>query len=240
MTKKSKSGFLSSNALKLIAVATMIIDHAAVAFFDSDPLMRAVGRFAFPIFAFLIAEGARRTSSPLRYGFRLFLFALISEVPFDLAFHGAVLEFTAQNVYFTLLLGLISSLILRFLQRHNISVLAIVSTPVLAVAAELLGSDYGAMGVVVITLMYVFSESAPSSSLAGYALTGALTSIAYEFPAQFYFIPNQLIASLASIPLFFYNGKRGRRMNKYAFYLIYPLHLLVIALLEKILTNYRL
>ncbi len=236
MAKKSRSGFLSSNALKLIAVLTMITDHAAVAFFDSDPLMRAVGRLAFPIFAFLIAEGARRTSSPVKYCFRLFLFALISEIPFDLAFHGAVLEFSAQNVYFTLLLGLISSLILRFLQKHNLSVLAVVSTPALSLAAAFIGSDYGAMGVVVITLMYVFSESAPSSRLAGYALTGALTSVVYEFPAQLYFIPNQLFAAAACIPMFFYNGKRGRRVNKYAFYLIYPLHLLVIALLEKILT----
>lgn len=235
MAKKSRYGFLSSNALKLIAIISMLIDHTGVVFFGSHPLMRGIGRLAFPIFAFLIAEGARHTSSPVKYCLRLLAFAVISEVPYDLAFHGTMLEFTNQNVYFTLLLGLVSCLILRFLQRRKLGVIALVTTLALGIGAAYLASDFGAMGVAVITLMYVFGDSAPSSRFAGLTLTGALTSISYVPLTQFFFIPPQLPAAFAGIPLTFYNGKRGRKMNKYVFYLVYPLHLLVIALVDKIL-----
>lgn len=113
---------LSGSTLKLIAIITMLIDHIGAAVIarlliagqGSEMLykiyyaMRAVGRVAFPIFCFLLVEGFFYTGSRKKYALRLFGFALLSEIPFDLAFSGKILEFGYQNVFFTLLIGLLT------------------------------------------------------------------------------------------------------------------------------------
>lgn len=115
-----KMQILSGSALKLIAVLAMLVDHTAHAFIGSgEPVllsvfgkqvtlywcMRAFGRIAFPIFAFLIVEGVRHTSDRVKYGVNLFVFALISEVPWDLLFYGKWFTAQKQNVFFTLFLA---------------------------------------------------------------------------------------------------------------------------------------
>lgn len=100
---------LTGLQLKLIALAAMIVDHLGAVFFAAD-FLRAVGRVAFPLYAFLAAEGCRRTGSRHRYLLRLGLFALISEIPFDLAFGAffagkrlpSVDLLSHTNVFFTL------------------------------------------------------------------------------------------------------------------------------------------
>lgn len=82
--------------------------------------LRRVGRLGFPIFCFLLVEGFGKTRSRLRYAFRLGLFALISEIPFDLAFSAKVLEFGFQNVFFTLFLGLLAMCAFDFLGKHKL------------------------------------------------------------------------------------------------------------------------
>lgn len=114
-------GGLSGSTLKWIAIVTMFIDHTAAALLGriyitgrgseglltAYTLMRHIGRMGFPIFCFLLVEGFQRTRNRMRYAARLGLFALVSEIPFDLAFSGRVLEFSYQNVFFTLFLGLL-------------------------------------------------------------------------------------------------------------------------------------
>ncbi len=120
MEMEKKSG-LSGSTLKWIAIAAMFIDHVAAALLarlivtgqGNAPLygvylaMRFVGRLGFPIFCFLLVEGFQRTRDRWKYARRLGTFALVSEIPFDLAFNGQVLETAYQNVFFTLLLGLL-------------------------------------------------------------------------------------------------------------------------------------
>lgn len=124
---------LSGSTLKWIALLTMLIDHmgavllecgvvqaynlnlptafsyeTSLFFFQADRIIRQIGRISFPIFCFLLVEGFHYTSNRKKYALRLFLFALLSEIPFDLALQGTVLEFGYQNVMFTLLFGFLT------------------------------------------------------------------------------------------------------------------------------------
>ena len=82
--------------------------------------MRMIGRLGFPIFCFLLVEGFQKTRNIRKYVFRLGLFALISEIPFDLACSGKVLEFGYQNVYFTLFIGILSLCAFDFFAKHDV------------------------------------------------------------------------------------------------------------------------
>lgn len=236
MAKKNKFGFLSTNLLKLIAMAAMVSDHASVIFLGEETtLWRNIGRLAFPIFAFLIAQGAIHTKNKLKYMLRLAAFALISEVPYDMAFNGTYLEFTSQNVYFTLFLGLLSVIILDFLQDHRIAFLGIFSTVICALGAYYIHSDYGFMGVVVITMMFLFSKASPSVKYVGFALSSFMTAIVYMPPLYVGFISAQLPAVLSAVPISLYSGKAGRKINKYIFYAFYPAHILILYLIKLLL-----
>ena len=104
---------LSGSTLKLIAIVSMLIDHVAAAvivrvlyaghwteqLYQIYRVMRSVGRIAFPIFCFFLVEGFEHTRDRKKYALRLFLFALISEIPFDLAFSAEILEVQYQNVF---------------------------------------------------------------------------------------------------------------------------------------------
>ena len=96
---------LNSLHLKLLAVVTMLIDHMGFTLFPHAVWMRAVGRLAFPIFCFLIAEGCAHTHDKKRYAGRLLLFAVLSELPFNLMCSGQWLSWNHQNVLWTLLIG---------------------------------------------------------------------------------------------------------------------------------------
>ncbi len=229
MAAKNKLGFLSSNLLKIIAMAAMVIDHASVIFIGPETnVWRYIGRIAFPIFAFMIAEGAVHTKNKFLYAARLLAFAVISEVPFDMAFNGTYLEFSKQNVFFTLFLGLIAVYCLDFFRKKGLGALGIVTTIICALSAFFLSSDYGFTGVIVITLMYMFSTVKTGVRYLGFAIAGLMTSIVYVFPLSFGFIPSQVYAALCFIPLAFYNGKRGRKMNRYFFYAFYPVHIIIL------------
>lgn len=236
MAKRNRFGFLSTNLLKIIAIAAMISDHASVIFLgEQTTLWRNIGRLAFPIFAFLIAQGALHSKNKLKYLLRLIAFAFISEVPYDLAFGSSYFDMSGQNVYFTLSLGLISVIILDFLMQHRVGILGILSTALCGFGAAYLNSDYGFMGVVVITLMFVFSEASQSVKYIGFALSAFMTAIAYVPLTSVYFIPAQLPAVFSAVPISLYSGKHGKKMNKYIFYIFYPAHILVLYLIKQFL-----
>ena len=232
---KGKSGILSANVLKIIAMAAMVIDHASVVFSGPETnVWRCIGRISFPIFAFLIAEGAVHTKNKLKYAFRLLLFAFISEVPYDMAFNGKYLEFSEQNVFFTLFLGLLSVYVLDFLRKKRLGFFGIFTTLGLGFVAASLSSDYELMGVVAITLMYMFSTVKTGARYLGFALTGVLLCFVYKYPFDIGIASGQVYAAFAAVPLALYNGKRGRKMNKYIFYLFYPAHIIILYVIKLI------
>lgn len=244
---------LSGSSLKLIAVITMLIDHVgagilgrlmmARGFMDIASaggmaasiwlqenaelyygylVMRKIGRIAFPIFVFLIVEGFQRTRSKEKYVLRMAVFALLSEIPFDLVFKGQILEFTYQNIFFTLLIGLMTMLCFDFIERTDwnglLQLLAYGATLVAGLGlAELLKTDYGAKGVICIMVVYIFRRNRFVQLVAG------AISFLWEMPA-----------SLAFLPIAFYNGTRGLKL-KYIFYVFYPLHLLIIYVISVIM-----
>ena len=149
--------------LKLLAMLAMTADHIGAVFFPEIPLLRWIGRLAMPVLCFFIGEGLRHTRSPRRYLLRLTGFALLSELPFDLAFYGGI-EWGHQNVYFTLALGLLA---LWAIQSRGMEGWLLALTA--ALAAELLGCDYGMYGVLLILLLDRFHR-ARSEQLAAAAL----------------------------------------------------------------------
>lgn len=222
---------LSGSTLKLIAIITMLIDHVGAAVLTRVFLsgsgtpalsqaylaMRNIGRIAFPIYCFLLVEGFEHTRDRKKYALRLFAFALISEIPFDLAFQSEVLEFTYQNVFFTLLIGLLTIMAFHAVEEkkewHPVLrclLLAGITFAGMGIAV-LLRTDYDANGVLCIMILYLFRRSRGLQILAG-----CLSFFWWELPAL-----------VAFIPIAFYNGKRGWNI-KYLFYLFYPVHLLLL------------
>ncbi len=224
--------------LKKIAVVTMLVDHLGAAFFiiytsgydgtaafgGADvmyQLLRIIGRTAFPIFCFLIVEGFFFTRSRWKYLLRLFLFALLSEVPFDLAFHDKVWDMSMQNVFFTLFLGLLALMALDMGRqameacnsKFSPKVVASGVGTLLCVAAAYFGrTDYDVSGVFLILIFYLFRESRGLACLCGYL---CMLHEMWCFPAF--------------VLLYFYNGAKGKG-SKYFYYVFYPAHLVLLAL----------
>ncbi|MDD6380486.1 MAG: TraX family protein, partial [Lachnospiraceae bacterium] len=193
-----------------------------------DSWLRGIGRLAFPLFCFFIVEGFQYTHDRRRYAVRLGIFAVISEVPFDLAFNGGPFYIYDNNVMWTLLLGLLAiwaldSLFKKIREKFSGSaatVLDIVSIAAVVLAVDLiedyaLNSDYGASGVVAIIIMYLLG----THKLIGFAL--AVIWLGFTCGHSEWYALADLL------PLYFYHGRQGRKM-KYFFYIFYPAHLLVI------------
>lgn len=216
---------LSGFVLKMIAVITMLIDHIGAVLFPFNPLFRYIGRIAFPIFAFLIAEGFYYTKSRVKYAARLFVFALLSEIPFDLAFSNKLLEFSSQNVYFSLLLGLCAIWIIQWLKDKNkhMIILSPVIAAIFAYIANSLNCDYGWFAVALITVFYLFRGN-DILVVVGFVL---LIAIYIIIPGNSLIMLFELCALL---PIVMYNGERGynSRAIKLGFYAFYPIHLLVL------------
>ena len=239
---------LPGSVLKWVAIVTMLIDHIGVtlvlgwakyrhywgAGIESKLfyyIVRGIGRLGFPLFCFLLVEGFFHTRDRWKYLLRLAVFALISEIPFDLAFNGAWLEFSSQNVFFTLALGLLAVILWDLLTDgaapgcSTWRVLAALGcAAALCTAAHYLETDYGAMGVALILVLYLLHDLPQMRDPA------ALGVLAAMIPFGSHWI--ELFGAL-TFPLFrAYNGQRGRQ-SKYFFYVFYPAHLLILALIAR-------
>ncbi len=223
---------LSSSTLKLFACITMLIDHtggSVVLHLLNQPairantvrynqilsvytVMRQIGRLAFPIFCFLIVEGYYHTHDVRKYMRRLFVFSLISEIPFDLALKPSWFYPLKQNVYFTLLIGLWT--IWTMDQFRFRRMLRLVIALCGMTFARGLMTDYSFRGIFLIVVLYLFHEERLVQCFAGAA------AIAWETYAP----PSFILCYL-------YNGKRGLRL-KYFFYLFYPVHLMILGLIR--------
>lgn len=213
---------LSREGLKWIACITMLIDHIGAVFLSGYGL-RLIGRISFPIYCFLLAEGARYTHSIRRYAARLAVVAVLSEVPYDLLFYGGI-DWQHQNVMITLLLGLLSLAWAKKARRFPVIPLV-----VCAALAEICGSDYGCWGVL---LIWHFAIPLADDHRVWPRLLGMVVIFllmgSVRIPVLG--IPIQLFGLLSILPIGLYSGEKAasNRWVQRAFYLFYPVHLLIL------------
>lgn len=220
---------MSSFVLKILAIISMLIDHTSFAFYGGFSPWNYIGRFAFPIFAFQIAQGFEHTSNVKKYALRLLIFALVSQIPFSFFLYTITGEFLTLNIFFTLLCGLLAIYAFEKCKNKVVGCLACVG---LAILASLLHMDYGYYGVLAIFLFYVFRNHKGWMATSFIGLT-ILKYIPTWLATNFYY-PNLLLClftSLAIVPILLYNTKQGKKL-KYFFYAFYPCHLLLLALLR--------
>ena len=217
---------MGREAIKLIALFTMTIDHVGAILYPSDLTLRIVGRLSFPLFCYLIVLGLESTKSATRYFVRLLLFAFISQVPYYLSFGYGPLE--SLNIFFTLSLGVLFLRLLFPLRTR--SLLSIF--PILL--SFILPFDYGWYGIMLIGCMYLLRTD---------ALSGVLSLILINI----LFLPVSAVQALSlfSVPIILMHNSGALRKEikiseksayssliKYFFYAYYPLHLALLYLIN--------
>ena len=219
---------LSGSALKIIAVLSMVTDHCAYYLLDESSVtyevMRCFGRIAFPVFAFLVAEGFAHTRNRMRYFLSLLLFAAISEVPWYLL-NGAD---GTHNVMFTLALGVAALAAFERLREHR--VLCCCSILLMVWLAAWLGTDYEWRGVLIIVVFYLLGmvKNTPVT-------LRRMLQLLFAFPIMMHY--GITGALLACAVIFLYDGTRGfihGNVAKYGFYVFYPAHLFFLIICQSL------
>lgn len=215
----------------------MLIDHLGAVFFPEVRLFRLVGRISFPIFCFLIAQGAVHTKNIGKYLVRLTVFAFISEIPFDLVLNRKIFYYGSQNVFFTLALGLAAIALIK--QMGKKWYFSVVTSAVCMVVAYLLKMDYSWYGVLMIIGFYLCRKS--KFMQAGTIFLSTELYCLYRMikkSADFAYFTTliQHSAIFSIIPICLYNGEKGydAKWVKWVFYLFYPVHLIIFAIIKSL------
>lgn len=233
---------LSQKALKIIAIVAMFIDHYAWKFVEYETqrgqVMHFIGRLTMPIMCFFITEGFYRTRNVWKYFSRLMIFALISHFPFQYFLWGEIpllhpnqknyylpMAFVYTSVIYTLAMGLLALIIIKKLKVDYLTKI------VLLVGIYYLTKycDYGIYGVLWVLCFGLFMGNRFAQCTSFIAVT-------------IYYITRSPITYLrwaplgAFIPLILimlYDGSKGSKPHlKWIFYIFYPLHLLILALIK--------
>lgn len=241
---------ISQEALKLVACTAMLMDHIGAALvvpteavYHSDVelytnmawinlVLRCIGRIAFPVFCFLLVEGVYHTRDPKKYVRRLAVGMMLSEIPFDLAFFRDGISWAHQSVMVTLLLGCLMVL----LMNRSKGLRKLLWIAPFYFAAEWLHTDYGGDGILVIAMFALVKGTKHEKwwRLAGMFL------LYWDFSYQCGYynldvrIPMNRLPLLSAIPIFCYDGRKltHNKTVQWAFYLFYPVHILILALLK--------
>ena len=241
----NKLKVLNRNQLKYIAMILMLCDHIGAAFCEQGTtawyILRYVcGRTSFPIFCVLFVEGIYFTKRPLVHLRDCFIFALLSEIPFDMAFSGKSFDFANQNVMWTWFLGLFMCLMLREILKYgedsknkknadfseNVCLLACFVICILfCILAYLCRVDYTSVGICII--FFFFMVGYRTKFNCDYIVFGIIVAVIDGICSlTFWTFPAVLI-------LFLYDNKKcvnTSALQKYSFYVFYPLHLFIIGL----------
>lgn len=219
----------------------MVIDHIGLFFFPQFIALRIIGRIAFPLFAWLIANGAYHTSNLQKYLTRLFYLALISQIPFAIANHKIGSPILYFNVVFTLFFGLLAIYGIKKTENKLLWIPIIASC---CFAAILLHSDYGAAGVLSVVCFYIFFNNKIMTTISQTVLLLILPLLVFVTEMQqhkdlsFIYLDSTMekYGLIALLFIFLYSNKKGEG-NKYLFYLFYPVQYILIIIFQFVLLS---
>lgn len=212
------------NFLKIVSLITMLCDHLAVVLVSAknDPqlynILRMIGRISFPVICFMITEGFRYTSNRKKYLQRMFIFAVISEIPFDLVISNSFIDINNQNVIWTLLIGLLVLMgIEKYSGRINEQMICIFAGSAVAFIMKV---DYSFYGILIIAVFYMCRENHYKMFIIIMILL-VLQGRKEAF-------------GILSIPFImaYDSDKEEKKLLKYFFYIFYPLHLTVLYMVK--------
>lgn len=252
----TKTGTFSADMLKLTAMITMLIDHIGAGILEHliiqvplsretyeilitiDQVLRLIGRIAFPIYCFLLVQGFLHTKSRWKYARNLLIFALLSEYPFDFMLSDG-LDFSSLNVLFTLLIGLLT---LWSIEKagSNIFLIVLVSAIGIFIAA-ILHTDYSWMGIILILSLYFLRDNRFWQCTISFILF--FSALVFRSAGYYDSIWRSALRQLSSeYTLIFsfwmmyrYNGRRYLKRGKYLFYSFYPVHLLLLGAILRLI-----
>lgn len=236
---------ISSSTLHILAMGFMLCDHLWAVLFPAEEWLACIGRTAYPVFAFMIVEGYTHTRDLRRYMLRLFLWACLSEIPFNIMYGGSIFYPYHQNVLWTFLQSLLVIILIEKCRSRFDAVPAALLSAGLAAFGFAAGyatmSDYYGIGILTVLVFYFFRGRTWGSRFAqflclyilnvkllgGYCYTFQLFGHDIEFVQQG-------LAVLSLIPIWLYQGRQGIRSKvfQYACYAFYPVHIIVLLLLR--------
>ncbi|MCD7825934.1 MAG: conjugal transfer protein TraX [Clostridiaceae bacterium] len=228
MNETTNAAFaLSRTQIQLLAAVTMLCDHIACVLIDRDRYgvlyqgMRIAGRISFVLFAFLLVQGFLHTRSLSRYLGRIFLFACLSEIAFDLAFSGKWFDPGAQNVLFTFFVGIFVLSAIQRWEKNLPATAAILFAGCAACSAA--KTDYSAFGIIILVFFYLFRFERKKQLIMILCILLFTSGI-------------EVFACLA-LPfcLCYCEEKKGIRLPRYFFYVFYPAHLLALCLIRQLI-----
>ena len=250
--KANSLRFLNGNMLKILAAIFMLIDHAGLMFFPNDMSFRIVGRLAFPIFAFMISEGARYTKNKLKYFLSIAGLALVCQVVFYIA---------SKSLYMSILVSFTLSIItiyaLHYFKKCLFSkecklwkkilsgVIFVLTVLTVTVLNDVFDIDYGFFGCMapVLASLFDFREiDAPEFV----KRTDNLFIRLLPFGIGLVFLANasksniQIYSLFSLLLLLCYSEQRGKAKMKYFFYIFYPLHLVLLTAIQVVIYILRL
>lgn len=231
---------LTSFHLHIIAMALMLCDHLWATVVPGNDWLTAIGRMTFPLFAFMTVEGFFLTKNLKKYVKRLFVFALVSEVPFNLIMSGSPFYPFHQNVLWTFLIG-ISMIYLNEKVKDKKLIIRILTGAGTVALGAIFGTisfaDYYYAGVLTVLVfyffrgrkLYCFLGQLACLSFINFEMLGGLNYV-FEFYGTEILFPQQGIAVAAIIPIWLYRGKQGfyNKTVKNIYYWFYPAHMLLL------------
>lgn len=220
--------------LKILACLLMLLDH--IGYMNLIPgcytELRVIGRLAFPIFCFLLCQGFIHTRSKKKYMIRLGVGMLLSEIPFNLFISGRICYLGGQSVMVTLFFAFLMAMLMEKVENLPLKVLLLIP---FYLFGELLHSDYGGAGIVMVAV-FLLTENLPHKRLLQTALMIPAQLLVGSWKVTFLGIsfPIQLFAIFAMIPIALYSGKKTTHspILQWGFYLFYPVHMLLLSFLR--------
>lgn len=226
---------LSGNTLKIIAAVSMAVDHIGIIFFPGFALFRILGRLAFPIFAFMIAEGCRYTKNRLRHFCSVFLLATVCQIVYYIALRDTDMSILVTfSLSILMIYGLqhckkaLSDPAHGWLRQSGAVLLFFMLVAMVYVLNQWVTIDYGFWGCMVPVFVSLFQDSGEVKSRFDRVPVHVAMLGMGLFPLALTLGGVQYYSFLALPLLILYSGERGKRKMKYFFYVFYPAHLVVL------------